>query len=51
MQKADFNEKKNEALKKLNIYYYILKMGKEIITFGENEIQKRKFHRYKNPII
>ena len=25
-------------------------MGKEIITFGDNEIEKRKFLCYKNPI-
>ena len=25
-------------------------MGKEIITFGDNEIEKRKFRRYKNQI-
>ena len=26
-------------------------MGEEIITVGANEIEKHKFHRYKNPII
>ena len=25
-------------------------MAKEIITFGDFEIEKHKFHRYKNPI-
>ena len=25
-------------------------MGKEVLTFGYNEIEKRKFHCYKNPI-
>ena len=25
-------------------------MGRKIITLGDNEIEKRKFHRYKNPI-
>ena len=26
-----------------------IKMGKEIITFGDIEIKKHKFYRYKNP--
>ena len=26
-------------------------MSKEIITFGDNEIRKHKFHRYKSPIL
>ena len=26
-----------------------IKMGKEIITFGDIEIEKHKLHRYKNP--
>ena len=25
-------------------------MGKEMITFGDIEIEKHKFHRYKSPI-
>ena len=25
-------------------------MNKEIVAFGENEIEKRIFHRHKNPI-
>ena len=25
-------------------------MGKEVLTFGYNEIEKQKFHCYKNPI-
>ena len=25
-------------------------MGKEIITFGNAEIKKQKFHHYKNPV-
>ena len=25
-------------------------MDEEIITFGETEIEKRKFHQHKNPI-
>ena len=25
-------------------------MGTEIITFGNTEIEKHKFHRYKHPI-
>ena len=25
-------------------------MGKEIITFGDTEIEKHKFHHYKSPI-
>ena len=24
-------------------------MSKEILTFGDNEIEKQKIHRYKNP--
>ena len=27
-----------------------IKIDKEIITFGDIEIEKHKFHRYKNPI-
>ena len=27
-----------------------IKMGKEIMTFSDIEIEKHKFHRYKNPI-
>ena len=26
-------------------------MNKEIIAFGDNQIEKRKFHRYKNPTL
>ena len=26
-------------------------MNKEIVVFGVNEIEKRIFHRYKNPIL
>ena len=26
-------------------------MGKETITFGDNNIEKQKFHRYKNSIL
>ena len=27
-----------------------IKMGKEVFTFGDIEIEKNKFYRHKNPI-
>ena len=26
-------------------------MGKEIITFGDIEVEKQKFHKHKNPVL
>ena len=26
-------------------------MGKEIITFGDTEVEKHKFHQHKSPIL
>ena len=31
--------------------YHHIKMGKETITFADNNIEKQKFHRYKNSIL
>ena len=31
-------------------FFTIYKMGKEIITFGDNAVEKHKFHQYKSPI-
>ena len=42
---------KSEALKTMKMYYHIWKRSKEIIDFGNIEIQKRKFHQCKNLIL
>ena len=34
----------------IKIYHHV-KTGKEPITFADNNIEKRKFHRYKNSIL
>ena len=47
LQNADLTEKR-EVLQK---NYHIYKMGKEIITFGNTEVEKHKFHQCKNPIL
>ena len=49
LKNADLTEK-SEALKTMKIYYHIWKRSKEIIDFGNIEIQKRKFHQCKNLI-
>ena len=41
--------KDREVLWKQKNYNHI-KIGKEIIKFGETEIRKQKFHSHKNPI-
>ena len=41
---------KSESLQNtISLDHILLKMSKEIITFGGIEIGKRKFHNYKNP--
>ena len=48
MQNADLTEKVN-IIKHKNLLPHI-KMGKEILTSGDNEIEKNKFYRNKAPI-
>ena len=54
MQNADLTEKKSWNIinlkKKVEILKPYIKMEKTIIKFGNNEIQKQKFHQHKRPI-
>ena len=50
MQNADLTEK-NEILLNIKNLFSHMKMGKEILTFGNIEIEKNKFYRHKTPII
>ena len=49
MQDMGLNEKKQNIVKQKNLLSYI-KKGKEILTFGDIEIEKNKFYHYKSPI-
>ena len=49
MQSADLTEK-NEILNIKNLFLH-MKMGKEILTFCNIEIEKNKFYCHKTPII
>ena len=44
MQNADLTEKKVKNL------LSCIKMGTEILTFGDIEIEKKIFYRYKSPV-
>ena len=50
LQNAEFTEKREyyETKKKIIITY---KMDKEIITFGDTEVEKHKFHQHKRTIL
>ena len=48
MQNADLTEKKQNIIKHNNSLSRI-KMGKEILTFGDIEIEKNKLYRHKSP--
>ena len=49
MQNANLTEKKRNIIKHKNLLPHI-KMGKEILMFGNTEIEKNKFYRHENPI-
>ena len=50
MQNADLTKKSRTLSSIKNLLLYI-KMGKEILTFGNIEIEKNKFSRHKIPIL
>ena len=41
---------KKQNIKKLKHVLPYTKIGKQIVTFGDVEIEKHKFYRYKSPI-
>ena len=47
IQNADLTEKSGSLQNIKKLFSYI-KMGKEVLTFGDIEIEKNKFYRYKN---
>ena len=49
MQNATWTEKSETFLKNKNLLSHI-KMGKEILTFGNIEIEKNKFYHHKTPV-
>ena len=49
LKHADFTEKSGTLWNIKKLFPHI-KMGKEINTFGDIEIEKHKFHRFKSPI-
>ena len=49
MQNADLTPKKAEHYKIYNSLSYT-RMVKEILTFGDTEIEKNKLYRHKSPI-
>ena len=49
MQNTDLTEKKCNIIEYKNLFSYI-KMVKETLRFGNIEIKKSIFHRYKSPI-
>ena len=49
MQNADLI-KKSETLQKIKNLLLYIKMGKEILTAGDTEIEKNKFYRNESPI-
>ena len=44
MQNADLSEK-NWTIKNINNLFSYIKMGQEILTFGNIEIEKNKFYQ------
>ena len=49
LQKADLNEKRRILQNRINLFLNI-KMDKYIITFGNIEVEKSKFYRYRSRI-
>ena len=49
MQNTDLTEKKCNIIKYKKFIIYHIKIGKEILTFGDIEIEN-KFYRHKTPI-
>ena len=49
LQNVDSSEKKWNIIKHKGLLSHI-KMGKEILSFGEIEMEKHIFYRYKSPI-
>ena len=49
MQNANLTEKKRSIIKHKNLLSRI-KMDKEILTFGDIEIEKSRFYHYKSPV-
>ena len=50
MQNATWTEKSETFLKHKNLLSHI-KMGKEILMFGNTEIKKNKLYRHKTPVL
>ena len=51
LQNVDLTEEKRVIKIKFKKFNTIYKMDKEIITFGNIEAEKYKFHQLKNPIL
>ena len=49
MQNADLTEKSGTLQNIKNLFSYI-KMAKEILTFGDIEIEKNKFYHHESPV-
>ena len=49
MQNVDLTKKKQSIIKQKNLLSHI-NMDKEILTFGDIEIEKSKFYRHESPI-
>ena len=48
MQSADLTKK--SGIQNIKILFSYIKVGEEILTFGNTEIEKNKFYRHKTPI-
>ena len=48
LQNANLNEKRNVIKIKIITMF---KMGKEIVTFGDIEVEKHKFHQHKKSVL
>ena len=53
LQNADLTKKRGVLQKKRNYknFFTIYKVGKEIITLGDIEVDKQKFQQHKSPIL
>ena len=51
LQNVDLTEEERVIKIKFKKFNTIYKMDKEIITFGNIEVKKYKFHQHKNPIL
>ena len=47
---SDLAKKEWNVIKHKNLLFHTKEMDKEIIMFDDNEIEKLKFYRYKNPV-